>query len=141
VTAAPPPPAGPPPSPLRAAGPPPSPLSAPRPLCPAGAHGQATVELIALLPLLVSLTLGVFTFLAADRAHEQAAEAAQAGARALLNDGDPHEAACTALGRSPRCSTAVRVSGRAVTVHVLPKGPFKRLNRSLEAVETAKAGP
>jgi hypothetical protein len=28
-----------------------------------------------------------------------------------------------------------------VTVAVRPKGPFPRLNRSLEAVETAKAGP
>ena len=106
-----------------------------------GAAGQATVELIALLPLTVILTLGLLTFLAADRAHERAAEAAQAGARALLNDRDAQEAACTALGRSPRCSGGVRVSGRAVTVRVRPKGPFARLNRSLEAVETAKAGP
>ena len=103
--------------------------------------GQATVELIALLPLLVTVTLGLFTFLAADRAHEQAAEAAHAGARALLNDRDPQEAACTALGRSPRCSRGVRVIGRSVKVTVRPQGPFKRLNRSLEAVETAKAGP
>jgi TadE-like protein len=103
--------------------------------------GQATVELIALLPLLVTLTLGLFTFLAADRAHEQAAEAAQAGARALLNDRDPQAAACTALGRSPHCRHGVSVSGRAVTVKVRPKGPFPRLNRSLQAVETAKAGP
>lgn len=106
-----------------------------------GAAGQATVELIALLPLLVTLTLGLFTFLAADRAHEQAAEAAQAGARALLNDRDPQQAACTALGRSARCARGVRVSGRAVTVRVRPRGPFARLNRSLEAVATAKAGP
>jgi hypothetical protein len=106
-----------------------------------GARGQATVELIALLPLLVTLTLGLFTFLAADRAHEQAAEAAQAGARALLNDRDPQEAACAALGRSPGCRRGVGVSGRAVTVRLRPKGPFPRLNRSLEAVETAKAGP
>jgi hypothetical protein len=102
--------------------------------------GQATVELIALLPLLVTLTLGLLTFLAADRAHEQAAEAAQAGARALLNDRDPQEAACMALGRSPGCHHGVSVSGRAVTVTVRPKGPFPRLNRSLEAVETARAG-
>jgi TadE-like protein len=105
------------------------------------AAGQATVELIALLPLLVTLTLGLFTFLAADRAHEQAAEAAQAGARALLNDRDPKEAACTTLGRSPSCRHGVSVSGRAVTVTMRPKGPFPRLNRSLQAVETAKAGP
>jgi hypothetical protein len=108
---------------------------------PGGAAGQATVELIALLPLLVTLTLGLFTFLAADRAHEQAAEAAQAGARALLNARDPQEAACSALGRAPRCRRGVRVSGRAVTVRVRPNGPFAGLNRTLEAVETAKAGP
>ena len=103
--------------------------------------GQATVELIALMPLLVTLTLALFTFLAADRAHEQAAEAAQAGARALLNDRDPQEAACTTLGRTSSCHDGVHVSGRAVTVRVRPTGPFPRLNRSLEAVATAKAAP
>jgi hypothetical protein len=119
----------------------PTPPTAPTPRFLDRAAGQATVELIALLPLLVTLTLGLFTFLAADRAHEQAAEAAQAGARALLNDRDPQHAACAALGRSPRCRRGVQVSGRAVTVTLRPNGPFPRLNRSLEAVETAKAGP
>ena len=120
---------------------PPTRLTGPIPRFLDRAAGQATVELIALLPLLITLTLGLFTFLAADRAHEQAAEAAQAGARALFNERDAQEAACTVLGRSPRCRRDVRVSGRAVTVRVRPRSPFTPLNRSLEAVETAKAGP
>jgi hypothetical protein len=131
----------PPDSPTGSTAAPPTPPTGPTPRFLGAAAGQATVELIALLPLLVTLTLGLFTFLAADRAREQAAEAAQAGARALLNDRDPQAAACTTLGRSPQCSRGIRVSGRAVTVTVRPKGPFQRLNRSLEAVETAKAGP
>jgi hypothetical protein len=101
-------------------------------------RGQATVEMVALLPLLITLMLGLITLLAAGRAHEEAASAAEAGAVALLNDRDPHAAACGALGRSPRCRRGVSVRGRAVTVRVRPKGP---LGRALEATETAKAGP
>jgi hypothetical protein len=104
-------------------------------------RGQATVELVALLPLLITLMLALFTLLAAGRAHEEAGAAAEAGVVALLNDRDPHAAACTALGRSPRCRRGVQVRGRTVTVRVRPKGPFPPLNRTLQATETAKAGP
>ena len=104
-------------------------------------RGQSTVEVVALLPLLVTLMFALLTFVAAGRAHEEAGEAAAAGARALLNDQDPSAAACKALGRPSRCDRVVSVRGRAVTVTVRPRGPFARLNRSLEAVETARAGP
>lgn len=104
-------------------------------------RGQATVETVALLPLLITLMLGLFTLLAAGRAHEEAASAAEAGAVALLNDRDPHAAACVALGRSVRCRSGVQVRGRTVTVRVRPRGPLPPLNRSLQVTETAKAGP
>jgi hypothetical protein len=99
-------------------------------------RGQATVETVALLPLVIALMLGLFTLLAAGRAHEEAAAAAEAGAVALLNDRDPQAAACAALGRSPRCQRGVNVRGRAVTVRVRPKGPLP-----LQATVTARAGP
>jgi hypothetical protein len=107
----------------------------------ASQHGQSTVELVALLPLLVALGLGLFSLLAAGRAHEDAAQAAEAGAVALLHDGDPRAAACAALGRPERCRAGVRIAGRRVTVSVRPRGPFRRLNRELQATETADAGP
>jgi hypothetical protein len=110
----------------------------------AGPHserGQSTVELVALLPLLVTMMFALLTFVAAGRAHEEAGEAAAAGARALLNDQDPSAAACTALGRGSGCRRGVSVRGRSVTVTVRPRGPFARLNRELSATETAQAGP
>jgi len=106
-----------------------------------GQRGQATVELVALLPVVVGVVLAVFTFLAAGKARERAAQAAEAGAVALLHDGDPRAAACAALGRSPACRRGVRVRGHEVTVSVRPDGPIGRLNRQLEATESALAGP
>jgi hypothetical protein len=103
--------------------------------------GQSTVEVVALLPLLVTLMFALLTFVAAGRAHEEAGEAAAAGARALLNDQDPSAAACAALGRSSGCRDSVVVRGRAISVTVRPRGPLARLNRSLSATETAKVGP
>jgi len=60
-------------------------------------HGQSTVELTALLPLLVLLALGAYAVLAAQTAHEQAGAAAEAGAIALLQDRDARAAARDAL--------------------------------------------
>ena len=107
----------------------------------ADARGQSAVELIALMPLLVALALGLLTLLAAGRAHEDAAQAAEAGAVALLHDGDPRAAACAALGRPQRCRAGVRIAGRQVTVSVQPHGPIRALNRELQATETADVGP
>jgi hypothetical protein len=107
----------------------------------AGERGQSAVEIVALLPLLAGLALGLLTLLAAGRAHEDAAQAAEAGAVALLHDGDPRAAACAALGRSGRCRAGVGIAGRRVTVSVRPDGPIRRLNRELQATETADAGP
>lgn len=106
-----------------------------------GDGGQATVELVALLPLVVGVAFGVFALLAAGQAHERAAQAAEAGAVALLHDGDPRAAACAALGRPSGCRRGVRVRDREVTVTVRPHGPIGGLNRHLEATETAIAGP
>ena len=53
------------------------------------ASGQATVELVALLPLAVAAGLAGATILAAQSAAEHAGQAAHAGAIALLQDRDP----------------------------------------------------
>jgi hypothetical protein len=105
------------------------------------ARGQSAVEVVALVPLLLGLALGLLTLLAAGRAREAAAQAAEAGAVALLHDGDPRAAACAALGHSGRCRAGVRISGRRVTVTVAPHGPVRALARALAATETAAAGP
>jgi hypothetical protein len=102
------------------------------------AHGQATVELVALLPLLAAVALGAFTAVAARSADEQAGEAAEAGAVALLQARDPEEAARAALPASAKPRTHVAVDGHRVTVTVRPRVPL--LAHHLEAEITADAG-
>lgn len=101
-------------------------------------RGQATVELVALLPLLAAVTLGAFTAIAARAAHEQAEEAAEAGAVALLQARDPEDAARAALPASAKHRTDVAVEGHRVTVTVRPQVPL--LATRLAAEITADAG-
>ena len=65
----------------------------------AGESGQASVELVALLPLVVVIGLTALSLLAAHSAAEHAGQAAHAGAMAILQDGDPRRAARAAAAR------------------------------------------
>lgn len=103
--------------------------------------GQATVELVALLPLLVLTGLVVFSVLAAGRAHELAAHAAQAGAVAMLQDGDPEQAARDAIPGHDARDARVVVRNRTVTVIVRPRVPLSPLAERLTVSEQADAGP
>jgi uncharacterized protein (UPF0333 family) len=60
-------------------------------------RGQASVELAALLPLVLLVALVVAQLLAAGRCRELAGQAAAAGAAAVLQDEDPAVAARRAL--------------------------------------------
>jgi hypothetical protein len=100
-------------------------------------RGQSTVEVVALLPLLLAVGLAAFTTLSAGRAEEAAGAAAEAGAAALLQGREPRAAARGALGGWPARRAVVRVSGRRVTVRVTPTGPF---GARLRATVTADAG-
>jgi len=106
---------------------------------PSDEHGQATVELAALLPLVVVIALAAYGALAGLSASEQAGVAAEAGAIALLQDRDPAAAARAALPGGLRRSAAVSVGDRAVTVRVRPRVPL--VARLLRARVTAHAGP
>ena len=102
------------------------------------ARGQSTVEVVALLPLLLAVGLAVFTVLNAGRAEEAAGSAAEAGAAALLQGREPEAAARAALGGWPRGRSEVRLDGRRITVRVTPPGPF---GGGLRASASADAGP
>jgi hypothetical protein len=102
-----------------------------------GERGQATVELAALLPLVVVIAVAGYALLAGLAAGEQAGVAAEAGAIALLQDRDPARAARAALPAATRAS--VRVSGRSITVAVRPRVPL--VARLLRTRVTAHAGP
>ncbi len=107
----------------------------------AGQDGQATVEVVALLPLVVAAALAITALLAAGQARELAGHAATAGAMAMLQGGDPEGAARAAAPAVPRGRMGVRVDGRTVRVWVRPRAPFGLPEGLLEATVVADAGP
>ncbi len=103
--------------------------------------GQASVELVALLPLAALVALAIGQLLAAGSARELAGNAAEAGAAALLQGSDPAAAARAALPGWSRERTTVSVAGRRVEVHVRPRTLVPLLAERLEASAAADAGP
>ncbi|MDA0141956.1 hypothetical protein [Solirubrobacter deserti] len=111
---------------------------------PGGERGQASIELLGLLPLVLALALAGFTVVASYTASEQAGEAAQAGALALLQgETDPRGAAREALPASTRNRASITVTGRRVRVRVLPRTalPIPGLAARLAGTAHADAGP
>jgi hypothetical protein len=104
-------------------------------------RGQATIETVAMLPLVVLVALVVAQLLAARAAATLAAGAAEAGAVALLQDRDPAEAARAALAGAADDRSSIRVDGRRVRVEVRPRGLLPPLARALVATASADAGP
>ena len=102
--------------------------------------GQASVEMLGLLPLLLAGTLACGQLLAAGVARELAGHAATAGAAALIQGRDASRAAEKALPGWARGRAKVSVAGRRVSVRVVPPGagPLAGL---LEARSLADAGP
>jgi pilus assembly protein CpaE len=82
--------------------------------------GQASVELVALLPLIVALALGCWQAVVAAQAWGLAGHAARAAARALVVGSDPAQAARSALpeGWGRRVRVAAPREGGEVTVRV-----------------------
>lgn len=102
--------------------------------------GQASVELLALLPLVAVVAAAAFHVLAAGAAAEAAGAAAEAGAVALLQDRDAGAAVRASLASWPRSSTTVRIAGRRISVTVRPRG-LRILADRLTARSSADAGP
>ena len=103
--------------------------------------GQATIELVALLPLLLIAGLAAGAIIAAHTAGEHAGQAAEAGAIALQQGAEPREAARRALPAPIRDRATIEVRGHRVTVHVRPDLPLTALERPLTGDATADAGP
>ncbi len=101
--------------------------------------GQSSVELIALLPLVLIVVLAVASLLGARTASGQAAAAAQAGAMALLQDEDPRAAAREALPDGARGRSTISVRGREVAVEVRPRTMLPFLSPTLAASASADA--
>jgi hypothetical protein len=105
----------------------------------AAERGQATVELVAVLPLVLAAAFAGASVLAAQAAQERAGDAARAGAMELLQGGDPEHAARELLRPGER--EGVRVQGSRVTVVVRPRLPLHLSLPQLTARATADAGP
>jgi hypothetical protein len=105
------------------------------------ARGQASIELLGALPLLLVAALGAAQLLAAGLCREYAAQSARAGAVALIQGGDPREAARDAVPGWSSRRVQVTVDGRQVTVRVLPRAALPGLTGLLVAEAVADAGP
>jgi hypothetical protein len=102
--------------------------------------GQSSVELVALLPLVLIVAVSVASLLGARAASGQAAAAAQAGAMALLQDENPRAAARDSLPDGARSRSTITVRGREVAVEVRPRTLLPFLSATLEASASANAG-
>jgi hypothetical protein len=103
--------------------------------------GQASVELVAFLPLVLLIALTVFSFAAAQAADDEAGAAAEAGALAILQGRDPREAARNALPASSRGRAEIQIDGPSIHVRVRPSLPLRVLADRLTGDEHAHAGP
>jgi hypothetical protein len=81
-------------------------------------RGQASVETVVLLPVLVALAVAMWQAAAAGWTLVSAESAARAGARAALAGSPPRQAALAALPAPMRAGARVEDAGGRVTVRV-----------------------
>jgi hypothetical protein len=104
-------------------------------------RGQATVEVVALLPLIATFGLAIGHVLAAEATREMAGHAAEAAAIAVGRGGDARTAARASLPEWSRERIDVVVRGREVRVRVEPPAVAAALGDALATTVTADAGP
>lgn len=102
-----------------------------------GERGQASLELIGLLPLLLAVALAATQLLAVGYSSVLAGNAAEAGALALAGGGDPHAGARDALPGWSRARARVSVSGGEVQVELRPPTILEALAHRLEVSASA----
>jgi hypothetical protein len=102
--------------------------------------GQASVELVALVPLLLAVGLAAAQLLAVGYSSVLAGNAAEAGALALAGGGDARAAAKDALPGWSRARVSVR--GGDVSVELRPPTLLRALTGELEVnAEAAVEAP
>ena len=105
------------------------------------ARGQATVEAVGAIALVAGIAVLLIQLLAAGADRELAGHAAEAGAVALIEGGDPAQAARAALPGWSRSGLRVEVDGVTVRVRLRPPLAVPALAGALEARSEAIAGP
>jgi hypothetical protein len=105
-----------------------------------GERGQAAIETVCVLPLMIAVALAIGHVLAAGLAHELAGHAAEAGAIAALRGGDAQEAVAAALPEWARERVDVEVRARRVRVRLEPPAVVPGVADRLATTATADAG-
>ncbi|HEY6781205.1 MAG TPA: hypothetical protein VI111_09630 [Thermoleophilaceae bacterium] len=103
-----------------------------------GERGQASVELLGLLPTVLALALIAVQLLAVGYASVLAGSAAEAGALALVADGDPVAGVREALPGWSRADAEVSVSDERIVVRLRPPALLDVLARRLEVRASAR---
>jgi hypothetical protein len=104
-------------------------------------RGQATVEMVAALPVLVLAALVALQLLATGYALTLADGAAEAGALALASGSSAGEAARGALPGWAADDVSVAVEGGEVSVRLRPPSPIPALAERLAVSSSAAARP
>jgi hypothetical protein len=105
-----------------------------------GERGQAALELLALLPLLLAVALAAAQLLVVGYASVLAGNAAEAAALALAGGDDPRAAAHEALPGWSRTRARLSVAGGHVQVRLRPPTLLRALNGRLEVSAGAAVG-
>jgi hypothetical protein len=100
-------------------------------------RGQASVELVAALPLMAVVGVFLFQLLAVGHAVVRAGNAAEAAALSLAGGGDPVQAARAAVPDWRRSGLRVDAAGGRVRVVLRPPSPIAAVSRELEVSSTA----
>lgn len=105
----------------------------------ARAEGQASLEVVALAPVLAVVALGLLQLLAAGAAAEFADHAAEAAGVAIIQGAQPGPAARDAVPAWARSGLRVSVRAGRVRVSVRPPSPLRSIGRLLTANSEADA--
>ena len=103
--------------------------------------GQSTVEVVGMLPVLAIVAFAALQILAAGLAAELADHPAEAGAVAILEGTDPHDAAKHAIPGWSGAHVDVAVHGKTVRVRVRPPAVVRSVGNLLASTAEAKAAP
>ena len=112
-----------------------------RPLDGCGASGQASIELVAALPLVLALALASVQLLAVGYSSVLAGNAAEAGALALAAGGEARAGAREALPGWSRARARITARGGRVEVRLRPPALLDALSERLEVKADAAVEP
>jgi hypothetical protein len=106
-----------------------------------GERGQAAVELLGALPLVLAVAIAAAQLLALGYSHVLAGTAAEAGALALAGGGDARTAAREALPGWSRARADFSVDGGEVRVQLHPPTLVRALTGEFEVTGRAAVEP